>query len=172
MFKTEVVHELNEEILNGILRVNRGSFPTNWIYYDAEEYYRDMLKKRENIHIVLKYDESIVGYLLAIPHNEAVKELTNDDPEMKNDPMKYYIETTGILPEYRGKKGFSKILDTLILECKKKGIAKLSLHARVETGLSMIIQTKFKANEVRRVKEWRYYNYQEPADYIDVLLDL
>jgi hypothetical protein len=170
MFETEVVHAFDESILKDIISVNRASFPSGWVYSDAVQYYRDMLHKTDSIHILLKHEGKSVGYLLAIPHNDAVLELKNDDPEMKDDPMKYYIETTSILPDYRGKKGFSKILERLIEECRKRKITKISLHARVATGLSEIIQRKFKVTEVRRIERWPYYNFEEPTDYIEALI--
>lgn len=170
MFETEVVQGLEENILKEIILVNRASFPPGWVYSDAEKYYRSMLSKKDSIHIILKYKGKTIGYLLAIPHNDAVIELKNGDPKMKKDPMKYYIETTGILPEYRGKRGFSKMLKRLIDECKKRGITKISLHARVKTGLSTIMQKKFKVTEVRRIERWQFYNFEEPTDYIEVIL--
>lgn len=170
MFKTEVVQGLEENILNEIILVNRASFPPGWVYSDAGKYYRSMLSKKDSIHIILKYKGKTIGYLLAIPHNGAVAELKNVDPKMEKDPMKYYIETTGILPEYRGKKGFSEMLERLIDECKKRGITKISLHARVTNGLSAIMQRKFKVTEVRRIEQWRYYNFEEPTDYIEAIL--
>jgi ribosomal protein S18 acetylase RimI-like enzyme len=170
MFETEVVWESDEKILNDIVSINRDSFPPGWAYHDAEQYYRAMLRRKNNIHIVLRDHEKRIGYLLAIPHDAAVVELKNDDPKMENDPLKYYIETVEILPKYRGQKGLSKMLDRLIAECQARGITKISLHARVKTGFSGIVQRKFGVAAIRRIERWSYYNFEEPTDYIEATI--
>lgn len=171
MFEAEVVRTVDDSTLKDIIAINNLSFSASWIYPDQEMYYRDMLHKTKNIHIFLKYKEKRVGYLLAIPHDIAVAELIKHDTMMKNDPAKYYIETAGIIPEYRGKNGLIIMIKMLASECNKTGITKLSMHARVNTGLSKKIQSLFKVSEVRRIQIWRYYNYEEPADYLEVILD-
>ena len=75
-----------------------------------------------------------------------------------------------ILPEFRRKNGLSLLLGKLIDECKKKGIDKIAMHARVSNGLSATIQKHFKVVAVRRIDNWKYYNYAESADYIEVLV--
>lgn len=168
MQTAEVLRVFSNEILSDVLLIERNSFPKKWEYEDAEEYYENMLKNKNNINIFLNDNGKRVGYLLAIPHNDAVKELKNDDPELKEDPMKYYIETIAILPELRGKKGLPKMLEKLIDECKYRGINKISMHARVNNRLSEIIQNKFSVTGIRRINKWKYYNFEEPADYIEV----
>ena len=88
---------------------------------------------------------------------------------MEEDSKRYYIETVAILPEFRGKKGFSEILKTLIEQPKIEG-NNISLHARVENGFSTIIQNKLHVTKIRRIDKWKYYNYAEPADYIEANL--
>jgi hypothetical protein len=67
-----------------------------------------MLMNQKNICIVLRDGEKRVGFLLAIPHNDAVGELKGDDEFMEQDPKTYHIENVAILPGYRGEKGFVK----------------------------------------------------------------
>ena len=42
------------------------------------------------------------------------------------------------------------------------------MHARVNNQLSEKMQQMFKVNEHRRIKQWKYYNYEESTDYLDV----
>lgn len=168
MQTVEVIDNYNDEILRDILFINRNVFPNGWQYHDAAEYYKEMLKNKNNIHILLKDSGERVGYLHAIPHNEAVRELKKDDPAMKEEPNTYYIETVGILPAFREKKGFSKMIAAFITESKKRGIKKFSLHARVSNRFSEIIQMKFGVAPIRRIQKWKYYNFEEPSDYIEV----
>ena len=169
--QAEVIHFFDSKVLKDILFIERNSFPEAWCYgEETEEYYSRMLGSKDNINIILADNDKRIGYLLAMPHNKAVHELKDADPSMKEDPGRYYIETVGILPEFRGRRGFPLMLGELIEECKKRGFDKMSLHARVCSGLSSWIQRFFKVTELRRIDRWKYYNYEEPADYIEVAL--
>lgn len=167
----EVINVFSPEVLKAILFIQSNSFPKEWEFDDAEEYFKGMLDTHKNINILLSDNGKKIGHLLAIPHNDAVRDLQNDDPELREDPSKYYIEIVGILPEFRGKGGLSKMLDKLINECKKREIKKISMHARVNNRFSVIIQSKFRINEIRRIENWKYYNHEEPTDYIEVIID-
>jgi ribosomal protein S18 acetylase RimI-like enzyme len=155
------------DALRDILYIRRNSFPSEWTYDDAEAYYRAMLMSEANIHIFLRDDGNRIGYLLAIPHNDAVAELKRDDPGMEEDSKRYYIETVAILPEFRGQGGFSKMLRKLTGELGPKA-GKISLHARITNGFSKIMQQKGSVTKIRRIEQWKYYRYEEPADYLEV----
>ena len=167
MLTTEVVLNFDKSILNDVVFIRRHSFHAGWEDGDDEEYYGKILKNGNNISIFLKDKEKSVGYILAIPQNDAVTELKNDDKFMHEDSLRYYIELVAILPEYRGKQGFSIMLATLERELKKKGILNISLHARVSNSFNKIVGEKIKVTLVRRIDKWRYYNYEEPTDYIE-----
>ncbi len=167
MLKTEVVHNFDESIVDGISAINSGAFPTAWNYGNEKEYYRGMLKNRNNVCILLKDNAKTVGFILAIPHINAVIELKDDDPLMHGDASRYYIETIAILPEYRGQNGFSSIMEALQLELDKRGFHNISLHARVINNFSQIIQKKMKITDIRKVDKWKYTNSEEPVDYIE-----
>lgn len=171
MLTAEVLRGFDENILTDILLINRESFPTGWTYSDAEEYYTEMLKNENNIHIILKCSEKRIGYLLAIPHDDAVRELKNDDPFMEGDTLRYYVEVVAILQNFRGKKGFSEILKKLREELKGRGIYKISMHARVSNNFNKIIQKNMKITQIRRIQRWKYYNYEEPTDYIEATFE-
>jgi ribosomal protein S18 acetylase RimI-like enzyme len=171
MLTVEVVHAFEEDVAKDIVLINQESFPRGWAYSDAKEYYTQMLRNEGNIHIILKQDGERIGYLLAIPHNNAVKELQNDDIYMREDSLRYYIEVVAILPNFRGRKGFSALLKRLEEELGKRGIYKLSMHARVLNNFSRIIQNNLKINQIRRIQEWKYYNYEEPTDYIEGIFE-
>ena len=170
MLKTEILNHYDQNTVKEIVSINRGSFPSGWGMSDTEQYYGSMLRNKTNIHIVLNDAGKKAGYLLAIPQNNAFEELKNDDPRMEKGAGTYYIETLGIIPESRGKKGLSMMLEKLAGECRKREINKISLHARVSNKLGEIIQKKFKTIKIRRIEKWRYYNFEEPTDYIEALL--
>jgi ribosomal protein S18 acetylase RimI-like enzyme len=170
MLTSFTIQECNNEIVNDILFINSLSYPTTWEYSDARNYYCQLLQKKSTISIFLKDRDKNIGYLVAIPHDDAVVELIDDDPEMADDSNRYYVESVAIIPEYRGRKGLNEIFRTLSRELAKKGISQISLHARVSNNLSRIIQHKAHVTKLRRIVAWRYYNYDEPAEYIEANL--
>ena len=166
----EIVRDYDPEVLQDIMVIERGAFPERWIETDAESQYKTALSTSDNINIILTTQGKRVGYLLAVPHNDAVHDLKGDDPEMKEELQKYYVQTVGILREYRKRKGLPTMLNKLIDECKKRGINKISMHARVRNGLSQMIQNELTVTEKRRIPKWKYYNFEEPTDYIEATI--
>jgi len=166
MLTAEVVQSIDDAIVLNVVLINEQSYPAAWEYDDSEEYYGQMFRKPKNITILLKNDGENVGFLLAIPHDDAVEELESDDPLMVYDPAIYYIENVAILPAYRNKEGFRKMLDILRSELKKREISKISMHARVSNNLSKNIQDNMNVIEIRRISAWKYYNFEETTDYI------
>ncbi len=167
MFKIKVVHGVNENLVDDIVRIDRDSFPAGWEHGDAKEYFSEILKNENNIRIILKDEGIAVGYLVAVPHNDARRDLQDDDQFIQEDAFRYYIESVAILPAYQGKKGFFKMFETLIKELKNKGVCKISMHARVLNNFSAIIQKETKVTRIRKIDRWKYYNYEEPTDYIE-----
>ena len=88
---------------------------------------------------------------------------------MEDDSKRYYIETVGILPEFRGRRGFTEMLKRLVEQSKIRG-NNISLHARVNNGFSTIVKKKLNVTKIRRIDKWKYYNYEEPVDYIEAIL--
>jgi ribosomal protein S18 acetylase RimI-like enzyme len=166
MLKAEVARNIDDTILRDTVSISRDSYPTGWACSNPEEYYREMLTKEHNIHIMLRDNEKNVAFLFAIPHNDAVAELKDGDPLMEEDFGTYYIENVAVLSAYRKKGAFGRMLAVLRKELRKRGIFKISLHARVSNSLSRNIQENMKIVEMRRIDEWRYYDYKEPTDYI------
>jgi ribosomal protein S18 acetylase RimI-like enzyme len=115
---------------------------------------------------MLRDEERNVGFLFAVPNNDAFEDLKNDDPLMKEDAGAYYIQNGAILPAYRRKLALRKIMTVLREELQKRGVFTISMHARVSNGLSRIIQDHMKIVEIRRIDTWKYYDHAEPTDYI------
>ena len=166
----KVVNGFDAEILEDILTIDQECFPSSWRYEDSRDYYKKMISDTTNMNILLTANEKNVGYLLAIPHNVALTELKDADSHMKEDLNRFYIETAAILPAFRGKNGLNIMLDKLAEQCKNRDISKLSMHARVYTGLSQKMQKMYVVTKMRRIQKWKYYNSQEPTDYLEVAL--
>ena len=167
MFKAVVVDRVDENVIDEIIQIELNSFPKGWTFSDAKEYFSEVLKNEKSIRILLKENGVMVGYLLAVPHNKAKKDLENDDPLIQDDAFRYYIESIAILPAYQGKNGFSLMFAVLCQELKKIDIHKISMHARVSNRLSEIVQKRTNVTKIRRIGSWKYYNFEEPSDYIE-----
>jgi ribosomal protein S18 acetylase RimI-like enzyme len=166
MLKADVVYNIDDAIIRDTISISRDSYPEGWACGSPEEYYGQMLTKQHNIHIMLSDNDKKAGFLFAIPHNDAVVELKDHDLLMKEDSGAYYIENVAILPAYRRKGAFGKMIAALREELRKRDIFRISLHARVHNSLSKNIQKNMKMIEIRRLNAWRFYAYEEPTDYI------
>jgi hypothetical protein len=172
MFNIEVLHQIDEKTMEKLLAIREVSFSKDWKEYeDAKEFYFSEISKPENISLALKKGEELMGFLLAMPHNVVQAELVVDDPEMPIDDHCFYIETMEIEPEIQkslaGGKMFFRMLDLMIAQAKEKGVNRFTMHARVNTGLSLAVQRGFGKiiKEVRRIEQWKW-NANEPSDYI------
>jgi hypothetical protein len=176
MYVTEVIQGYSDTVLQEILMVSRDAEPESWRYPNAEEYYGESLRNENTIHILLRRNQRPIGYLLAIPHNDAVhdEELRQADPDLTEDPDRLYIETMEIIPEYGrslvGGRLCLMMLRCLVAETGKRGINRFSMHARVTNGLNQALRkingdmlTKF-----RMMENWPFYNCEEPTEYIEV----
>ena len=66
-----------------------------------------MLKNGNNINILLKDDNKGIGYLLAIPHNDAVvTELEHDDQLMQKDVLDIILKLWLFCQNIAGKRVF------------------------------------------------------------------
>jgi hypothetical protein len=174
--KIKIVSAFNEAVYLGILEVKKKAMPADWEYDDAMEYYKEALENSNNIHVILCKGKEMMGYLLAVPHNDVALdgEMMEADPEIKGDAERYYIETMEIVPELQktllGGRLFFKMLHILLAEAEKRfSINKFSMHARVSAGMSRAVQRYFgdMIKTVRHIENWRYYNGEESTDYIE-----
>ena len=116
-----------------------------------------------------------IGYLLAIPHNDAVHndELRQADPDLIEDPDRLYIETMEIVPEFGRSLAGGRLclimLKALHEEAGKKGINRFSMHVRVTTGLNQVLRKIYcdMLTQFRLIDNWPFYNGEEPTEYIE-----
>src|SRR6185369_16992953 len=141
--KVLVTDGFTAEYLQDILRLERDCFPAAWQYPEADEYYIAMLNDRENVNIFLREGGETVGYVLAKPFMNAVPDLKEYDPELTEEPDKFYIETIQILPAYQGRGGSRTLLIGACEEVLKRGMSRFAIHARTANGLHEIIKRVF-----------------------------
>ena len=112
----------------------------------------------------------IVGFLLATPHNTALESIKVTNPErrlIKEDKNRYYINWVVVLPECQGKGLCSELLLNLFEKLSKIGIYRISVHSRVSSGLSEIINKKLVVTEKRSIDQKKYNEGIQPTDYIE-----
>jgi len=164
----EILDDFNELTLRDILFLENICFPVEWHYPDPDKYYTAILRDKRNINILLKDDRKTTGYILSVPHDTVRTELLKYDPEMKSDNARYYIETIGVLPQYRRRGGATKLLHALCEEANRKGINNFSIHARISNGLNIMISNLFKGliTESRKIDSWKFGG-GEAYEYIE-----
>ena len=57
-------------------------------------------------------------------------------------------------------------LKSLNKEAKKRNYKKITMHARVSTGLSKVLQSRYGAKFLRRIENW--HDFGEPFDYLEI----
>ena len=172
MYLIDIIGKDQDELVDDLLKMQSKAYPEEWKYEDARQYYTEMINSPENINIILREDEKIIGYLLAIPHDNAFAELNVVDPVMEKDPDRFYVETMEIDPEIgktlAGGKLCFRMLEKLIEEAASRDVYKFSMHARISTGLSSAVKRRFKGiiTSTRIIESWPYYNGQESTEYM------
>ncbi len=163
------VEGYSESALKDILRLEAVCYPKEWRYPDEEEYYSEMLKSEDSIHLFLCDGDLPVGYLLGLPLSESYDELRKYDPELRDDPSCFYLETIGIDPSYSGRGGGSRLLEAFRYEVSGQSgrYERISAHARKKEGndLSGLIRKMYDPELVRHISRWRFGG-NEPYDYI------
>jgi len=159
----------SEENVAHILRIWDKAFGDNFLFEgDEKEFIENILRNSHNINIFLKEGNNVVGILIARPHNDAYADLKDDDPQMQPSENRYYIETMGVLPKYRGKFGHLKMTYKVIEEARKRGVRNFSMHVRRENGLSYSLQRLFgkKLTHIREIEHWKWAD-EEPYHYVE-----
>ena len=163
----EIISQLDESILQDILSVEKAIFPDQ-----MQSNLEDLRKTLENpngIQIVVRSQEDkVIGYLSSKPQKEAYEELKNWDPEIDQEDQTLYVESIAIKPEVRDLRTFLKLGRVFIEEAKKRGYKKITMHARVATGLSSILQKRYGAKALRKIENW--HNFEEPFEYLEINL--
>jgi spermidine synthase len=135
---------------------------------DSEDYIREKLCNSRNIHTLLKEGDKVVGYMLTMPHNDAVPELIDADPLLQEDEERYHVMLAEIIPGSRGRNGLFKLMLKTIDEAEKRfQVNQFSMHFRVRSELNQFLQDGFLITKRRRIENWKYYANGEATEYIE-----
>jgi GNAT superfamily N-acetyltransferase len=165
---TKKINSFSGISLDAILNLEKKCFPKEWQYEDGKYYFARALKKASNLNIFLCCKGMIVGYLLAVPHNDARKEINKFDPLMQSSRNRLYIETVEVLPEHRGRGGSKLLFSRLCREAKRRGVNNFSIHARRKNRLNAMIKKMFikGLTKARPIERW-HFGGNEKYEYIE-----
>lgn len=155
------------ELVAALTQMHRRTFPPQMQFADAPGYFEEALADGRNLNILLQdQDGAAIGYLLGIPQSHVFEELRRWDPQMRDDPERVYLDIIQVLPEQRGRNHAWHLFQALCAEAERRGVFKLSMHARTATGLNAYLHRIFaEVRFLRRLENW--YGFCEPFDYLE-----
>ena len=137
---TSLITDVTEDTINIIF--NMQSYFKEKLRYTRQEIIQN-LNSEQNIGIFLEDNHVVVGYVFAVPHDLALKEFQLDDPLVKEDSSRYYIDQVSVLPEARKGLAFLHLGYSLFDELGKRGMNKVSSHLSTTNGVHKIIGRSF-----------------------------
>lgn len=164
-WQTEVIQGCREKYLNAILNL-QPFFPIE--IQDNEEKIVKNLSEPLNINIFLKKGERVVGYVLATPHNDALRELRDDDIELREDADRYYFDKITVVPEYRKGFVFLKLVYAIIEEANRRGFYKFSSHVLSNNGLNRVLVRIFGKMLTERRNVFLALDGNAPFEYMEM----
>jgi hypothetical protein len=164
----QAIKDYDATLVKELLELEQRAFPPGMQFTEGEAYYADCLKEEANINIIMRNNEGkVIGYVVAMPQSSVYEILKRYDPDMEDDPERFYVETIQTFPGQRQAFGVMRLLYGMCEEAEKRGFNKFSMHARKLNGLSdMILKVSITARRLRTIENW--YGYGEPFDYIEL----
>ena len=164
-YTVEVVSGINEDIVKAICEIEEASFPEQ--IRSSPEDIKEVLENRDGIHLLVKDKEGkILGNILSLRQSQEYDNLLDHDADFTNDGDALYIESIAVKPKNRDLGVFNSLLKSLNKEAKKRNYKKITMHARVSTGLSKVLQSRYGAKFLRRIENW--HDFGEPFDYLEI----
>ena len=151
--KARLVHIKEAGIVETILAME-SIFPQKLGYGRTQVI--ENLENPNNVNIVAENDNGVIGYILGIPHNDAVTFFKEDDPLMSDnsDGKLIYVDQIAVIMSEQDSEHavFKFLVKSFAYEVKKKGFDKWSGHLAM--GLNFIIGAMYEGRILarRRVK--------------------
>jgi len=172
-FKAERVTEINEEVIDRSYSLDALCYPSEMMA-DREEY-ELVLQDPTGVHVALEDEQGFCGQILAydIFGDEVLAEA---DPEVTKEKQgeALYVYTTAIRPNVegaesvRGIEALKTLWDRFRQEATDAGYEKIVAYARVDNGMSDILQAKCGAQALRRKENW--LDMGKDFDYVEIPL--
>jgi len=166
-FSIERVLHNSPTLVREISLLEEKCLPFQMCHANNQTYFSSVLNNPENINLILKYKDRLVGFLLAKKYSCAYRELINHDPDLKSQKENcYFVETIQIHPQFRKKGGFGFLVGKLLATVKKEKIKDFCLYARRKNSFSNFVQKRFTGQKIRTVENW--LGFGEAFDYLEI----
>jgi hypothetical protein len=163
----EIFDSGDEESFSQIRNLEKQTFDWEVTDKDLDELI-NKIKNPKNISLILKdVDQLIVGYLIAVPSDDAMADISSEDELFEPSPNKLYIETFAISKESRGslmqiKNLFQHLVDT----AKSRSYGTIGAHIPTD---HLPLYERFSDVEVlRTIEDW--FESGEDHFYIEIKL--
>ncbi len=164
-YNVEIISDINEDILKEVSEIEEESFPKE--IQSSPEDLKEVLENKDGIHLLVKNEEGkVLGNILSLRQSQEYDDLKNYDPDFANYEDALYIESIAVKPKSRKLEVFNSLLGAIGREAKDRNYKKITMHARVSTGLSKVLQKRYNAKFLRRIENW--HNFGEPFDYLEI----
>ena len=160
------------KLVSGILNIVESVFvPEMRKVYMDRSFFLEQLMNQENINICcFNKDGELTGYLLAIPHNNKLEELSAYDPCFEYNPENdtYYIEIimSHSSRNHETKRSFILMIDEFIREAYERGKHYATMHALQNEGLSHVIMKLYPVKILRTQTFPELYGSDEIYDFL------
>lgn len=157
--KIEDVLNPDESLAKKLSEIENASFNG----YENESVLRkedfiEYINNPENVVLVAKSGDSVVGYAIAVPFEDAIKDLSLYDPEIIKDEAKdkYYGESITVQEEYRKQNLAIEITREIVNRLKKRGVKIFAVHIRNRRGEHDSTTSSFLKNKkvLRTIPNW------------------
>jgi ribosomal protein S18 acetylase RimI-like enzyme len=165
-FEVEIMNHNDKKIVDQLVCLEEKCFPMEMRNPSSYEYYSSVLNDPKIISLLLRYKGKIVGFLVAREYDRAYDDLSNHDPDLRENKKKlFYVDLIQIHPRFKINGGLSLLVVKLIeksLDNKLKGFC---LHARKKNGLSQFMQRIFSCKRLHSIDNW--LGFGEQFDYLE-----
>lgn len=169
-FSIQQVWHNSATLVGELAGLEEKCLPFQMCHANSYQYFSEALNNPENINLILKYKDRVVGFLLAKKYSQAHKELINHDPDLRREKENcLFIETIQIHPQFRKKGGFNRLVGKFLSVIRKEKICNFCLYARRKNSFSCFLQKRFGAKKIRTVENW--LGFGEAFDYLEISVD-
>jgi hypothetical protein len=140
--ETFVLREVDEDLIDQILEIEEKL--SKKLKYSKQDII-DSIRSPDEMLIVSAIEGELLGYVVAIPQNDAVKELQDEDLLLERDEKRFYVDR-GCVSFAISEKApiFFRLFNKLFYEAEKKGIFRFSSHIRTSNGVNLLVRTMLK----------------------------
>jgi len=174
MISVELVDEVNEDIINGILEIYKtyyNSSKTEFDFLYFRSFYKKVLTDSKSTLFLLKNENNILGYIYGIPQNIIFPELVRFDPEIKYSSNNYYVDSLEVRRNCGNVFGFLRLIKNIVNEATKKGFYIFSMYTRSEIThrlINILLKEVADNIEIKRTIKGNWYGTEELYDYLEV----